>query len=193
MSSKYKPGDPAIAHFVTFTVVGWIDVFSREDYKEIFTNSLKYCIENKGLKLHAWVLMTNHCHLIISTDTNRIEYLVRDIKKFTSKQIIQSISGNEKESRRQWMLNLFRYAARNNSNNKEFQFWKQDYHPIELSSFDLLRQRMNYLHNNPVKSGLVWDAAGYKYSSAIDYQTNQLGLLNKIICKFKLPYNWSSP
>ena len=177
MSSKYKPGDDAIAHFVTFTVVGWVDVFSRELYKEILINSLNFCIENKGLKLHAWVLMTNHCHLIISTATNRIEYLVRDIKKFTSKQIIQAISENNKESRREWMLNLFRYAASNNSNNKEYQFWKQDYHPIELSSVNLLRQRMDYLHENPVRSGLVWEASGYKYSSAVDYQTNRAGLL----------------
>jgi putative transposase len=76
MSSKYKPGEDAIAHFVTFAVVGWIDVFSREYYKEIFINSLKHCQENKGLKLHAWVPiaigMTNHVHLIISSKTNKL-------------------------------------------------------------------------------------------------------------------------
>ena len=67
MSSKYKVGEDAIAHFVTFAIVGWIDVFSRECYKEIFVNSLKYCQENKGLKLHAWVIMTNHVHLIVNS------------------------------------------------------------------------------------------------------------------------------
>lgn len=81
MSSKYKVGESAIPHFVTFTVVGWIDVFSRERYKELFTESLKYCIEHKGLVLHAWVIMTNHVHLIISSDTNKLEHIVRDIKK----------------------------------------------------------------------------------------------------------------
>lgn len=78
MSSKYKVGEDAIAHFVTFSVVGWVDVFSRESYKEIFVNSLKHCQENKGLKLHAWVIMTNHVHLIISSETNKQEDIVRD-------------------------------------------------------------------------------------------------------------------
>lgn len=177
MSSKYKPGEHNIAHFVTFTVVGWIDIFSREQYKEIVTESLQYCIHNKGLQLHAWVIMTNHVHLIISSNTARIDELVRDIKKFTSKQIIKAIIENTDESRREWMLNLFSFTGKNNKNNKDYQFWKQDYHPVELSTNEMLQQRLNYLHENPVRSGLVWEAWQYKYSSAIDYYCNEKGLL----------------
>lgn len=177
MSSKYKPGEDAIAHFVTFSIVGWIDVFSREIYKEIFVSSLKYCQENKGLTLHAWVIMPNHVHLIISTKTNKIEYIVRDLKKYTSKQIIAAIQENQTESRKEWMLSLFSFAGKSNSNNTEYQFWKQDYHPIELNTADKLKERLDYLHQNPVKSGLVWEPWHYKYSSAIDYYTNEHGLL----------------
>ena len=126
MSSKYKVGEDAIAHFVTFAVVGWIDVFSREQYKEIFVNSLQYCQQHKGLTLHAWVIMTNHVHLIISSNTNKIEDIVRDLKKYTSKQIIKAIQENPTESRKEWMLNLFSFAGKNNNNNKDHQFWKQD-------------------------------------------------------------------
>jgi putative transposase len=177
MSSKYKPGEDAIAHFVTFAVVGWIDVFSREQYKEIFINSLKYCQQEKGLVLHAWVIMTNHVHLIISSNTNKIEDIVRDLKKYTSKQIIKAIQENPTESRKEWMLNLFSYAGKNNNNNKDFQFWKQDYHPIELNTAEKTKDRLDYLHENPVRSGLVWEPWHYKYSSAIDYYTNEHGLL----------------
>ena len=177
MSSKYKVGEDAIAHFVTFSVVGWIDVFSRECYKEIFVNSLKYCQEHKGLKLHAWVIMTNHVHMILSSDTNKIENLVRDIKKYSGKQIIEAIQKSKTESRKEWMLNLFNYAGKNNSNNKDFQFWKQDYHPIELNSANKSKDRLDYLHENPVRSGLVWEPWHCKYSSAIDYYTNEHGLL----------------
>ena len=177
MSSKYKVGEDAIAHFVTFSVVGWIDVFSRECYKEIFVKSLSYCQENKGLVLHAWVIMTNHVHLILSSNTNKIEHIVRHIKKFTSKQIIKAIQEHPAESRREWMLNVFSFAGKGNNNNKDFQFWKQDYHPIELSSNEKLIQRSDYLHENPVKAGLVWEAWHYKYSSAIDYYTTEHGLL----------------
>lgn len=177
MSSKYKPGEDAIAHFVTFAVVGWIDVFSREYYKEIVVNSLKYCQEHKGLTLHAWVIMTNHVHLIISTNSNKIQDIIRDLKKYTSKQIIAAIRENPTESRKEWMLNLFKYAGNNNSNNKDYQFWKQDYHPIELNTAEKVKDRLDYLHENPVRSGLVWEPWYYKYSSAIDYYTIEHGLL----------------
>ena len=177
MSSKYKVGEDAIPHFVTFSVVGWIDVFSREQYKELFVESLKYCQEKKGLVLHAWVIMTNHVHLIISSNTNKIEDIVRDLKKYTSKQIIKAIQENPTESRKDWMLNIFSYAGKSNNNNKDFQFWKQDYHPIELNTAPKLKERLDYLHENPVRSGLVWEPWHYKYSSAIDYYTNEHGLL----------------
>jgi putative transposase len=150
MSSKYKVGEDAIPHFVTFSVVGWIDVFSREQYKELFVESLKYCPENKGFVLHAWVIMTNHVHLIISSNNNKLEHIVRDLKKYTSKQIIKAIQENGSESRKEWMLNIFSYIGKNNNNNKEYQFWKQDYHPIELNSTEKIKQRLNYLHENPV-------------------------------------------
>jgi REP element-mobilizing transposase RayT len=177
MSSKYKPGEDAFPHFVTFTVVGWVDVFSRDSYKEILVNSLAYCQQHKGLILHAWVIMTNHVHLIISTKTNTISNLVRDIKKFSSKKIIEAISESNEESRKEWMLNLFKFVGSGNKNNKEYQFWKQDYHPIELSDAKKCEQRLNYLHENPVRSGLVWEPWHFKYSSAIDYYTNEHGLL----------------
>jgi putative transposase len=177
MSSKYKVGEDTIPHFVTFSVVGWIDVFSREQYKELLIESLKYCQENKGMVLHAWVIMTNHVHLIISSNSNKIEYIVRDLKKYTSKQIIKAIQENNSESRKEWMLNIFSYTGKNNNNNKEFQFWKQDYHPIELNTAEKIKQRLDYLHENPVRSGLVWDPWHYKYSSAINYYTNEHGLL----------------
>lgn len=177
MSSKYKVTDSTIPHFVTFSVVGWIDVFSREHYKSIMVDSLRYCIEQKGLTLYAWVIMTNHVHLIISSKNARLEELVRDIKKFTSKQIIKAISENPEESRKEWMLNMFRFTGTGNKNNKEYQFWKQDYHPVELTTNEMLVQRLQYLHENPVRSGLVWEAWHYKYSSAIDYYTKEKGLL----------------
>ncbi len=120
MSSKYKVGDDAVPHFVTFSVVGWIDVFSREAYKKIFLESLQYCQANKGMQLYGWVIMTNHVHLIISSNTNKVEHIVRDLKKYTSKQIIQAIQENESESRKEWMLNIFGYAGRSNNNNKDF-------------------------------------------------------------------------
>jgi REP element-mobilizing transposase RayT len=181
MSSKYKVKDDETPHFVTFTIVGWIDVFSRELYKEIFIDSLRYSIENKGLILHAWVVMTNHVHLIISTQINTIPNLVRDIKKYTCNQIIASIQNNRRESRRVWMMNLFDYAGKTNNDNVNFQFWRQYYHPISLHTARRCNNALEYLHQNPVKAGLVWEPWHYKYSSGIDYYTEEKGLLDLVM------------
>ena len=154
MSSNYKPCDKEVPHFITFTIVGWIDVFTRDIYKDVFVDSLQYCIKNKGLILHAWVIMTNHVHLIISSDKSSISDLVRDIKKFTSRKIIECIINNKRESRKEWMINMFSFSGKVNNNNLYYQFWKQYYHPIELSNSRRCEIALNYLHNNPVKAGL---------------------------------------
>lgn len=177
MSSKYKVHDDAIPHFITCTTIGWIDVFSREEYKRMVVDSLSFCQLHKGLDIHAWVIMTNHLHLIVSSQINSIPFIIRDFKKYTSKQIVQSIANNPIESRKEWMLNLFAYAGRNNNNNKDIQFWRQDYHPIALDDDYKYNQRLHYLHENPVRSGLVWEPWHYKYSSAIDYYQGEKGLL----------------
>ncbi len=178
MSSRYKPCDADIPHFITFTVIGWLDVFTRNDYRNIVVSSLQYCTENKGLRLHAWVIMTNHIHLIVSGSSNNLSGLVRDIKKYTSKKITETILNNKRESRRDWIINMLEYAGKVNNDNKYYQFWKKYYHPIELSNSRRLEVALNYLHNNPVKAGFVWEPWHYKYSSGIDYYTNEKELLN---------------
>jgi REP element-mobilizing transposase RayT len=178
MSSNYVVTDSQLPHFITFTVVGWADVFSREQYKEVMCKSLQYCINEKGLLLHAWVIMTNHVHLIVSTQRGfTIPIFVRDCKKFTSKKIVAAIEGNQQESRKQWLLNMFAFTGRNNNENEIYQFWQQEYRPIALDTPEKVLQRLNYLHQNPVRAGIVWFPEEYKYSSAIDYYTKQNGLL----------------
>ena len=176
MSGKYKPGDDAIAHFVTFTVFNWIDALTRSEYKDIIVDSLRYCSENKGMKLHAWVIMSNHVHLIMSTSGDqKISFLMRDLKKFTSKMIFPAIRDNPRESRAAWMIWMFERAGKRNSNNTDFQFWQEGYHPVELSTPAMLRQRLNYLHENPVRAGIVFEPQDYVYSSGIDYYTGRKG------------------
>ena len=178
MSSKYKVYDNQMPQFITCTVVGWVDALSRESYKQIVCDSLLYCQKEKGLVLHAWVIMSNHIHLIVSAaEGHKVSDLARDFKKFTAKEIISAIENNVQESRRGWMLNIFRFAGENNNSNKENQFWQQDYHPVSLDTREKMQQRLNYLHENPVSAGLVWRAQDYKYSSAIDYYEDKAGLL----------------
>ena len=172
MSIKYKFHDPGAIYFVSFAVVGWIDVFTRSVYSDLLLESLTYCRKEKGLNLHAWVIMSNHVHLIVSSrEGYLLSDIMRDLKKYSSFRIVKEIRESTIESRKEWMLYLFAKAGQQNSNNKNFQFWRQDNHPIELDPhLNMFEERIDYLHNNPVKAGWVTNASDYLYSSAIDYE-----------------------
>jgi len=97
----YQIRDQFAVHFITFSVVEWIDVFTRAQYADIVVESLRYCQLNKGLNVHAWCLMSNHIHLIVSTNEPKtLSEVLRDFKKFTSSRIIKVIETNTKESRK---------------------------------------------------------------------------------------------
>lgn len=163
-------------YFVTYAVVGWIDVFTREVYRNILLDSLRYCCANKGLEIYAWCLMTNHMHLIIGTNGDNMENILRDHKSHTAKTVVTAIIKNPEESRREWMLSYFRLSGVNNSRNVNYQFWQQHNKPVELYSKSVIMQKLDYIHNNPVMSGFVRKPEDWLYSSAIDYSGGK-GLL----------------
>ncbi|GEO08677.1 REP-associated tyrosine transposase [Segetibacter aerophilus] len=173
----YKIRDQHAVHFITFGVVEWVDVFTRRTYADIAIQSLLYCINNKELRLHGWCIMSNHIHLIISTANGNLSDILRDFKKFTSKEIITTIENNKQESRKNWMLWIFKKAGEKNSRNKQYQFWQQDNHPILLETVEFTLDKLNYMHNNPVKAGIVEKAEEYLLSSARDYYHEVGGLL----------------
>ncbi|MBN1597060.1 MAG: transposase [Bacteroidales bacterium] len=169
MSRKYKFRDQSAIYFVSFATVFWIDVFTRKVYKDILVESINYCVENKGLLIYGWVIMSNHVHLIIGTCDKKLQDIMRDLKKFSSKAIIEAIKENPKESRKEWILTMFEEAGSKNSNNSRYQFWQQHNQPIVLNNADIFEQKLNYIHENPVKSGFVNETVDYPYSSANDY------------------------
>ena len=170
MSRKFKIRDQEAVHFVTFTVIQWLDIFIRPEYGDIFLDSIRYCQKNKGLEVYGYCIMSSHVHMIIARHGSQpLEHVIRDIKKFTSFKIIEAIQNNPQESRRELLLWLFARAGRRNSNNTHYQFWQQHSHPIELDTEDRLNQRMDYIHYNPVVAGIVRYPEQYLYSSAGNY------------------------
>lgn len=171
--------DQYAVHFITCSVVEWVDVFTRKIYADILVDSLKFCQENKGLNIHSWCIMSNHIHLIISTNgITQLSDVIRDFKKFSSFAIINAIRDNPHESRKNWMLWIFKKAGEHNKRNKDFQFWQQDNHPVECSTNEILESRMIYLHANPVRAGIVRFEQDYLYSSGIDYFGRDKGLID---------------
>lgn len=176
MSRKYKFHNPEGVYFVSFAVEDWVDVFTRNEYKIILVENLKYCQEHKGLEIFAWCIMTNHVHLVIrANEGSKLPDILRDYKKFTSKAIIKAITENIQESRKDWLLTQFRTT-------EGFRFWRADNTPIELWSNAVIDQKIDYIHQNPVEEGLVFMAEDYVYSSAIDY-AGENGILDVIVIK----------
>lgn len=153
-------------NFVTLTVVNWIDVFTRREYSDYIIDNLAYCQCEKGLKIYAYVLMTNHLHLIMYSDENSLSDILRDFKTYTSKGLYSMIKENVEESKREWMLEQFRRKGKENSLNKDHQFWQNGNYPVALYSDQVIEQKTNYIHENPVRAGFVNHPEKYYYSSA---------------------------
>ena len=169
MSTKYKFNDQNSLYFITFSVVNWIDLFVRNEYKEIMLDSWKHCQQNKGLEIYGWCIMTSHIHMIIGTHGEKLENIMRDMKKHTSIALKAAIQEHPAESRREWMLWMMKRAGEKNSQNLHFQLWQQDNHPIELFDHKILHQKLDYMHYNPVLAGIVEKPEDYLYSRARDY------------------------
>jgi putative transposase len=183
MSRKYKFSDREGLYFVTATTVNWIDVFTRNCYKDILLDSFRFCQINQGLQIHAWVLMPNHFHMICSFLHEYEPGLVlKNIKSYTAIKIIDAIIKNQQESRKDFMLDVFEKHGKYNKSNYRFQFWQHENHPVLLDTNQKIGQRLNYVHDNPVRSGFVSSPEHWLYSSAVDYYTdNQKGLLELVM------------
>ena len=170
MSRNYKFHNPEGLYCVSFAVVGWLDVFTRNEYKDLVLESLEFCQNNKGMEVHAWCIMTNHVHLIFrSIKGQQPELLLGDLKRFTSRNVIKAVHENPRESRKESLLDSFKKEAAKSSNTTNYQFWRHDNKPIELWSNEVIQQKIDYIHNKHVEEGIVFRPEDYKYSSASDY------------------------
>lgn len=164
-------------YFVTSTVVDWVDIFTRPKYKHIVVDSLAYCQEHKGLKIYAWVLMSNHLHMIVSSGTaSPLSDILRDFKKFTSRSILLELEKDPQESRCGWMIDRFRFAGSNDKKITKYRFWQEGNHAELIYLYDFYMQKLNYIHLNPVRQEIVSCPEDYLYSSAMNYSSGE-GLL----------------
>ena len=152
-------------YFTTSTVIDWMDVFTRPAYKRIIVESLKYCQAYKGLEIYAWVLMTNHLHMIvsISQDGTQVGDVLRDFKKFTSKAIDRC-----------W------FRGANDTKITNYKFWQDGSYIENICTYDFYKEKLNYIHMNPVRQEIVEKPEDYVYSSARNYN-GQKGMIDVIV------------
>ena len=175
----YRIRDQKAMHFLTFQVVYWIDLFTKAHYCDMLLDTFRFYQREKGLRVHAYVIMTNHIHAILSATQgqNDLSSIVGNFKRYTSRKLSEMVA-TEMESRKRWMFKLFEHAANSNTKNTKYQVWTQSNHPEECYSYDFTKQKLDYIHDNPVNAGLVDRPDDWVYSSARNY-------LNKI-CRLKV-------
>jgi REP element-mobilizing transposase RayT len=106
MGKKYAITDKEAMYFISFATIGWVDVFSRKEYRDIVIQNLKYCQENKGLIIYSWCIMSNHLHLVAQARDSNLPDILRDFKSYTAKLLLKAIQ-ELPESRREWMIRIF--------------------------------------------------------------------------------------
>jgi REP element-mobilizing transposase RayT len=168
MTTGYQIKEQDQLYFVTFQVVNWVDIFTRKLYRDIVIENLTYCQKNKALEIYGFVIMSNHIHLLLKSGTNELSKTIQEFKSFSAKQILKQIETGP-ESRTKWMLNIFKQAAYKHQRNTNYQFWTHENHAEHIYSNKFVEQKLNYIHQNPVRAGIVSNENDYLYSSAINY------------------------
>lgn len=169
MSAKYKATEKDTAYFITCTIVGWIDVFTRLEQKYVIINALKYCQDFKDLEIYAYCIMPSHIHLLCKNGkSQQLSNTIRDFKTFTSKKIIETILDHP-ESRREWMLAYFEEACMHLKREQKYKVWQNGYHAEKVYSNKFIKQKLEYIHNNPVLDKIVALPEDYIFSSARNY------------------------
>ena len=160
MRSRYKVVEPEAPHFITSTVVAHLPVFTYASRCDILVGSFEYCRKNKGLRIYGWVIMDNHFHAVVTApDLTRV---MADFKRHTSQKLMEQL---EKE-KCPWVLHELKFHRAAHKTDSEHQFWQEGFHPQALTDDGETERRLRYLHDNPVKRGLVAAPEHWRYSSA---------------------------
>jgi putative transposase len=160
-------------YFCTDVIVGWQYVFTSPEFFEAIIDSLKYCQAEKHLLLHAYVIMPNHMHTIISASEGNPSSIMRDFKCYTSKRISELLN----ESSNDRLLGYFRTVARNEKRGNNYKIWQSGSHPVMIDSGEFFDQKLDYIHNNPVAKGYVDLPEHWKFSSARNYLLNDHSII----------------
>jgi putative transposase len=161
--SRYHFAEPDHPHFLTCTVVEWLPVFTRQETVQILFDSWRYLQSSEGFRLYGFVVLENHLHVIAQAED--LPALWRRFKSYTARQLIERL----KTSRAEALLKRMQLAHKAQRSDREHQFWQEGSHPQVIASEAVLRQKLEYIHQNPVKRGYVDEPEHWRWSSARCY------------------------
>ena len=148
-------------HFFTATILEWKHLLADDRYKNMILDSLQYLVTNNRIHLHAYVIMSNHLHLLWHiVHPHKREDVQRDFLKFTAQMMLKDLRNNNSD-----LLNGLYVGAKD----RKYQVWERNPLTVEIWSENVMKQKLDYIHNNPVKAGLVKQPEEYQFSSASYY------------------------
>ena len=148
--------------FYTATIYEWLHVLKEDKYKNIITRSLQFLVHDKRIQLNAFVIMSNHIHVIWQALTGYTPKQIQlSFMKYTAQQIKLELKKDDPELLEKCKVNK---ADRN------YQIWKREPLSIELFTAAVFNQKLSYIHENPLKAGLCKYPEEYYYSSALFYE-----------------------
>jgi len=159
---RYKITNPELPHFITSTVLHWIPVFTRPATVDILLESMHYLMAD-GMKIYAYVILENHLHMAVQS--SKLNRDIARFKSFTAKQLIRYLDAHNVKP----ILEQLAFYKKAHKGDRAYQFWQEGVHPQWIQNEAMMRQKIEYIHQNPVKRGYVDDAEHWRYSSARNY------------------------
>jgi len=162
--SRYKIYEPTHPHFITCTVLHWIALFTNQQSVQIIIDSLKHLQQSDNLKICAYVILENHLHLIASSDD--IAKSIKKFKSYTAKELLNLLQKQNIKT----ILDQLAFYKKAHKQETTYQVWQEGMQPKLIQSVQMMCEKINYIHNNPIKRGYVDEAKYWRYSSARDYE-----------------------
>jgi putative transposase len=163
MRTRFKFAPDGGPHFLTDTVVGWLPVFCRPSAAQVILDSWKFLQSKRGIRIHAYVILENHIHWIASGEG--LSETVKRFKSFTARSILDVLKSSNACS----LLAEMQFLKARHKTDQELQFWQEGSHPQQITSEEMMWQKIEYIHNNPLRRGYVDDPLHWRYSSARNY------------------------
>ncbi|WP_457572842.1 REP-associated tyrosine transposase [Desulfolithobacter sp.] len=172
--SRYQFTESAMPHFLTCTVVEWLPVFTRQETVDILFESWRHLQQTQGLQLYGYVVLDNHLHAVARAD-NLPEVWMR-FKSYTAHRTVAFLEQRDVTT----FLQRMRQTSKAWREDRSLQFWQEGSHPQVIENEAMMRQKLEYIHYNPVKRGFVDDPTHWRWSSARSYHGME-GLV-EVIC-----------
>ncbi|MES9880252.1 MAG: transposase [Sedimenticola sp.] len=161
--SRYVITEADKPHFLTCTVQEWLPLFTRPDSVEIILDSWRHLQQHEGFKLYGYVILENHLHFVAQAP--RLDKCVSSFKSFTARQLLNYLEANHVNR----LLERLRFACKAHKHDRQYQLWQEGSHAELVFSEKMMREKLEYIHNNPVKRGYVEMPEHWRYSSAKNY------------------------